>query len=74
MLIVAVAWVLILAESYFFIAIIRPLGPPLHSEGIPSSALKVILTAALGVLWVAAMFAMDTLYTRSKKKTPTSAS
>ena len=73
MLIVAVAWVLILAESYFFIAVIRPLGPPLHSEGIPSSALKVILTAGLGVLWIAVMFAMDTLYSR-RMKTPTSAS
>ena len=74
MLIVAVAWVLIVAESYFFFAVIRPLGPNLHSRVIPSSVLKVILTAGLGVLWVGVMFAMDTSYTRSKRRIPTSVS
>jgi hypothetical protein len=74
MAIIAVAWLLIVAESYFFIAVIRPLGPPLHVGGILSTILKLVLTAALGVLWVAVMFAMDTLYSRSKRGTPTSAS
>jgi hypothetical protein len=74
MLIVVVAWLLIVAESYFFIAVIRPLGPNLHSGVIPSSFVKVVLTAGLGVVWVAVMFGLDTLYSRSKKKIPTSAS
>ena len=74
MLIIAVAWLLVVAESYVFIAVIRPLGPQIHEGSIPSSALKVILTAGLGVLWVSVMFAMDTLYTRSKARFPTSAS
>ncbi len=69
MLIVTVAWLLILAESYLFIAVIRPLGPPIHSF-VPSSALKVILTAGLAVLWVTVMFALDLLYTKWRK-TPT---
>jgi hypothetical protein len=69
MLIVTTAWVLILVESYVFIVVIRPLGPPIHSP-VPSSVLKVILTAGLGVLWVAVMFAMDALYSRWKR-TPT---
>ncbi len=73
MLIIVVAWLLVVAESYIFIAVIRPLGPSIHSV-VPSSVLKVMLTAGLGVLWVSVMFVMDTLYTRSKRRTPTSAS
>jgi hypothetical protein len=72
LLIVTVAWLLILVESYVFIAVIRPLGPPIHSP-VPSSALKVILTAGLGILWVAVMFALDSVYSRWGR-TPTSAS
>jgi hypothetical protein len=69
MLIVTVAWLLILGESYLFIAVIRPLGPPIHSF-VPSSVLKIILTVGLAVLWVAVMFALDFLYTRWRM-TPT---
>lgn len=72
-LIIMVVWLLILGETFFFVAVIRPLGPPLHEGGIPSSALKVILTAGLGVLWVVVMFAMDVLYSRTRT-TPTSVS
>jgi hypothetical protein len=73
MLIVAVAWLLIVAEAYFFFAVIRPLGPNLHAGSIPSSVVKVVLTGGLGVLWVVVMLVMDTLYSRSKR-TPTSTS
>jgi hypothetical protein len=69
MLIVTIAWLLILGESYIFIVVIRPLGPSIHVGPVPSSATKVILTAGLGVLWVAVMFAMDALY--SRRRTPT---
>ena len=70
MLIVTAAWLLILAESYLFIAIIRPLGPPIHIGLVPSSVLKVFLTAFLGLLWVGVMFALDYLYAR-RTRTPT---
>jgi hypothetical protein len=73
MIIVTVAWLLILGESYFFIVIVRPLGPNIHSGFIPSSVAKVLLTAGLGFLWVGVMFAMDSLYARFTR-TPTSAS
>ncbi|MDA4136576.1 MAG: hypothetical protein OK449_06240 [Thaumarchaeota archaeon] len=68
-LIVTIAWLLILVESYVFIVVIRPLGPPIHSP-VPSSVLKVVLTAGLGGLWVGVMFALDALYSR-RKRTPT---
>lgn len=71
--IITVSWLLIVGESYFFIAVVRPLGPPLHLGDLPSTVLKLALTAGLALLWIAAMFVMDTLYTRSTK-TPTSAS
>ncbi|MDA4121583.1 MAG: hypothetical protein OK456_00210 [Thaumarchaeota archaeon] len=73
MVIVSVAWLLIVAESYFFVAVIRPEGPNLHGGPIPSTVLKLMLTAGLGLLWVGVMFALDTFYTRSRL-TPTSAS
>lgn len=69
-LIVTIAWLLILAESYLFIAVIRPLGPSIHEGPIPSTATKIILSAGLGLLWVAVMFAMDALYSR-RRTTPT---
>jgi len=71
--IVTVAWLLVVGESYFFIAVVRPLGPTIHAGFIPSSVAKIILTAGLGLLWVGVMFVLDTLYTRPRK-TPTSAS
>ena len=70
MLIVTVAWLLILAESYLFIAVIRPLGPDIHIGPVPSTITKILLTGGLGVLWVGVMFTLDFLYTR-RRKTPT---
>jgi len=70
MLIVTIAWLLILAESYLFIAVIRPLGPSIHIGPLPSSFAKIILTAGLGVLWVGVMFTLDILYSR-RGRTPT---
>ena len=70
MLIVTVAWLLILAESYLFIAVIRPLGPPIRAGFLPSTVLKAILTGGLAALWVAVMFTLDFLYTRLRR-TPT---
>lgn len=73
LLIMTVAWLLILGESYVFIAVIRPLGPALHAGDIPSSVVKIFLTIGLGVLWVGVMFVMDAVYSRAEK-TPSAAS
>ncbi|MGA2665854.1 MAG: hypothetical protein ABSF83_13020 [Nitrososphaerales archaeon] len=82
--IVTVAWLLIIGETYFFVAVVRPLGPGIHLGDVPSSVAKVILTAGLGVVWVVVMFVMDSLYARVRRAdgegrgqrspTPTSAS
>jgi len=81
--VVTVAWLLIIGETYFFVAVVRPLGPGIHLGDLPSAVAKVILTAGLGVVWVVVMFVMDSLYTRVRKvegergrpsPTPTSAS
>ena len=46
LVIVTVAWLLILGESYFFIVIVRPLGPPrCTSLTSPFTVLKVLITA-----------------------------
>ncbi len=73
MVIALVAWLLIIGESYFFIAVIRPLGPPIRTGPLPSTVTKIILTAGLGVLWIGLMFVMDSLYGRFTRS-PTSAS
>jgi hypothetical protein len=67
---VTIAWLLIVCEGYFFIAVIRPLGPPIHGVFLPSTVLKVMLTLGLGAVWVAVMFTMDSLYSR-RRMTPT---
>jgi hypothetical protein len=73
MAVVAISWLLILGETYVFFAVVRPLGPPLHSGGVPSSVVKIAITAGLAALWVAAMFALESFYFRPKKS-PTSTS
>jgi hypothetical protein len=71
MLIVTVAWLLIVVESYLFFAVIRPFGPPIHTHTpLPSSVVKILLTGALAGIWFAVMFALDALYARTRK-TPT---
>lgn len=70
---IAIAWLLILGETYVFIFVIRPLGPQLHVGDVPSAVTKITLTAGLGVLWVVVMLAMDAVYSR-QRRTPTPAS
>lgn len=73
MVIASVAWLLIIGESYFFFAVVRPLGPPFHTGPLPSTLVKVLLTAGLALLWIGLMFVMDFVYWRFTR-TPTSAS
>ncbi len=69
-LVITASWLLILGETYVFFVIVRPLGPPIHEALLPSSILKVALTALLGLLWVAVMFGIWWLYLRAHR-TPT---
>jgi hypothetical protein len=79
MIMIIVAWLLIIVESYIFFGVIRPLGPALH-VGLRlmflSSLLKIVGTAGLGLGWVGAMLALRAVLVRSKltRKTPTSSS
>ena len=63
--VVTVAWLLIIGATYVFFVVVRPLGPALHEANLPSSFVKVVLTAALGASWFVVMFALDWLYVRS---------
>jgi len=69
-LVITVSWLLILGMTYVFFVIVRPLGPPIHGGPIPSTVLKIGLTAGLGLLWVAVMFGVWWLYLRAHR-TPT---
>lgn len=70
MMIVAISWVLILVLSYIFFAVIRPLGPPLHSGPIPSTVVKIAGSIALGAIWFVVMGGLRGYYIHSRK-TPT---
>jgi hypothetical protein len=66
-LVITASWLLILGETYVFFVIIRPLGPSLHEGSLPSSILKIVLTAGLGFLWVAVMFGIWRIYLRAHR-------
>jgi len=65
LLVITASWLLILGETYVFFVVVRPLGPPLHEGAVPSTVLKIGLTAGLGALWVVAMFVIWWLYLRA---------
>ncbi len=78
-MIVVVAWLLIIGESYIFFAVIRPLGPALHvglRYKFLSSLLKILGTLGLAVGWVAVMLALRDALVRAKfpRKTPSASS
>ena len=60
--VVTASWLLILVMTYVFFVVVRPLGPPIHGGLVPSTVLKIALTAGLGVLWVSVMFAIWRLF------------
>jgi hypothetical protein len=62
-LMVTATWVLLLAETFIFFGVIRPLAPNIH-ESMSSSALKVGAIMGLLVLWGIAMFFMRISYVR----------
>ncbi len=78
-IIVVVAWLLIIGESYIFFAVIRPLGPALHIGlrlRFLSSLLKILGTIGLALGWVAVMLTLRAAFVRAKlpRKTPTASS
>jgi hypothetical protein len=67
LLVISASWLLILAGTSVFFDAVRPLGPPLHEGAVPSTVLKVGLTAGLGLLWVVVMFGIWWLYLRAHR-------
>ena len=79
MILIVIAWLLIIGESYIFFAVIRPLGPALHIGfrlSFLSSILKILGTAGLAFGWVGIMLAIRAILIKSKVrgKTPISSS
>jgi hypothetical protein len=74
----AIAFFLIIGETYLFFVAIIPLGPVPHSLAVYTAItlLKVGLTFGLGVLWLAVMVSLTRLYVRSRlrNRTPTPSS
>ena len=62
-LMVTATWVLLLAETFMFFGVIRPLAPNIH-ESASSAALKVGAIIGLLVVWGVAMFFLRTSYVR----------
>ena len=60
---VTATWVLLLAETFVFFGVIRPLAPNIH-ESMFSSVLKVGAIVGLLLVWGVAMFFMRTAYVR----------
>ncbi len=66
MVVITVAWLLILSESYLFFDVIRPTAPNIH-ESILSLLLKVPSVAMLAVIWVAVLYVLEVRLFRQKR-------
>ena len=66
----AVAWLLIIADVYVFFYVILEFAPPIHEVGSLTAlaVLKVAATFALGGVWFIVMSALSKAYTSSKLK------
>ena len=64
----AVAFLLIIAETYVFFNVVVPLGPIPHSllEYTGYGLIKLLLLAGLVAVWFLVMVELTRLYTRSK--------
>ena len=67
-LMVTATWVLLLAETFVFFGVIRPLAPNIH-ESMTSSALKVSAILGLLLVWGVAMYFMRISYVRRAQHT-----
>ena len=64
----ATAFLLIIAETYFFFNFVVPLGPIPHTltEYTGLALLKVVLIFGLAFFWFVVMIGMTRLYVRSR--------
>ncbi len=71
--ILLVAWLLMIAEVYFFFNVILVFTPPVSELGRLTllALLKVGLTVGLGLLWFLVMQGLAELYTSSRLKSRT---
>lgn len=70
-LIEAVAFFLVVGETYAFFYFVILFGPFPHSLGeyTVSAVVRVILTIGLGLLWFLVMIGLTRLYVRSRTRT-----
>jgi len=61
MLMITATWVLLLAETFVFFGVIRPLAPNIH-ESMSSSVLKVGAIIGILLVWGVAMYFMRIAY------------
>jgi len=76
-LIEAVAFLLIVGETYAFFAFVLIFGPFPHNFGeyTAYAVVRVVLTIGLGVLWFLVVLGLTRLYVRSKiRSAPTTSS
>jgi len=69
MLMVTATWGLLLAETFVFFGVIRPLAPNIH-DSVFSAALKVGAVLGLLVVWGVVMFLLRTSYARRVGRRP----
>lgn len=69
----AVAFLLIIGETYLFFGVVVPLGPVPHNFGeyTAYTLAKILLTFGLGVLWFLVMIGLTRFYVRAKLKSRT---
>jgi len=63
MLMVTATWALLLAETFIFFGVVRPLAPNIHESAF-SAGLKLGVVIGLLVVWGLAMFFMQKFYAR----------
>jgi hypothetical protein len=63
MLMVTATWALLLAETFLFFAVVRPLAPNIHESDF-SAGLKIGAVVGLLAVWGIAMFLLERLYVR----------
>ncbi|HZW85477.1 MAG TPA: hypothetical protein VFE91_06220 [Nitrososphaerales archaeon] len=64
----AVAFFMIIGETYLFFGVVVPLGPVPHNTGeyTVDTIAKILLTFGLGVLWFLVMIGLTRIYVRTK--------
>jgi hypothetical protein len=69
MLMVTATWALLLAETFVFFGVVRPLAPNIHESAF-SAALKIGAVVGLLVVWGLVMFVLENFYARRVAQKP----